>query len=357
MGGWAGWPQGLRVDGATWRRGAAAGAGAAVSAARDAGPGLLVVTAVAAAALALGALWPALGATTMAVVLGALWANSGLHTARLRPGTAFAARLLLRIAVVLLGLQLSVSDLAGLGGPGLAVVVVTVAVTFVGTRLLGSWLGVSRQRSLLVATGFAVCGASAIGAMRSLTRDDEEDAAVAIALVTLCGTVAIAVLPAVRSVVGLQDPAVFGAWVGASVHDVGQTVATASRVPGALSAAVVVKLSRVVLLGPLVALVAVAERRRRPAAGGERRTAVVQPFVVAFVVAVAARSAGVVPEPVLDVAAEVQHLLLVGALVGLGTGIHRRVLGRTVGRDLLLGLASWALVAGVALLGVRLVHG
>jgi uncharacterized membrane protein YadS len=83
----------------------------------------------------------------------------------------------------------------------------------------------------------------------------------------------------------------------------------------------------------------------------------VPPFVVAFALAVGLRTTGAVPASVLELAADVQHVLLVAALVGLGTGIRRQLLGRAVGRDLLLGLTSWVLVAGVALLGVRLLHG
>ena len=78
-------------------------------------------------------------------------------------------------------------------------------------------------------------------------------------------------------------------------------------------------------------------------------------FVVGFLVAIGVTSLGVLPAPVLAAAKHVQEVLLVAALVGLGTGIQRSVLRRTGGRALLLGLVSWVLVAGTAYLGVRLV--
>ena len=123
---------------------------------------------------------------------------------------------------------------------------------------------------------------------------------------------------------------------------------------GALTAAVVVKLSRVVLLAPLVAGVALA-RRARTAGSSGRRPALLPGFVAAFLAAVALASSGLVPAAALSAAAGAQHLLLVAALVGLGTGIHLPTLRRTGGRALGLGLASWALVATVAYAGVRLV--
>ncbi|NTW38945.1 MAG: putative sulfate exporter family transporter [Cellulomonadaceae bacterium] len=325
------------------------------AAARALVPGLVAVAGLTALAVATGHAVPALGAPTIAVILGAIGANLGLHRPTLHPGTRFASEKLLRAAVVLLGLQLSVPKLEGLGLAGLTVVACTVAVTFVGTQLIGRALGVPPARALLVATGFSICGASAIGAMKEVAGGDEEDAGVAIALVTLCGTLALAVLPALRGPLGL-DPAAFGTWVGASVHDVGQTVATASRVPGALTAAVVVKLSRVVLLAPLVAGVAVVRRRHHADVAG-RRPPVVPVFVLGFLAAIVLSSTGAVPQGVLTLAAGFQHVLLVAALVGLGAGIHVGVLRRTGGRALVLGLASWFLVAGVAYLGVRLTGG
>ncbi|KOG86582.1 membrane protein, partial [Streptomyces varsoviensis] len=109
-------------------------------------------------------------------------------------------------------------------------------------------------------TGYSICGASAIGAVSEVTGSDEEDVATSVALVTLCGTLAIAVLPLLHHPLGL-DGTQFGRWVGASVHDVGQVVATAQTAgPAALGEAVLVKLMRVALLAPLVAAVALAVR-------------------------------------------------------------------------------------------------
>ncbi len=318
-------------------------------------PGLLVVALATTVAVVVARVTPWLNASTVAVALGALLANAGLHRAPLHAGTRFAGGQLLRMAVVLLGLQLAVPQLLGLGLDGALVVAVTVTVTFCGTRLLGRLLGVSPARTLLIATGFSICGASAIAAMKEVADGDEEDTAVAIALVTLYGSLAILLLPLLRGPLDL-GPAQFGSWVGASVHDLGQTVATAEAVPGALAAAVVVKLSRVVLLAPLVAGVAMSRSRRlRAGALGGRRPPRVPLFVAGFLAAIAVNSAGLLPASVLSAAGIAQQVTLVAALVGLGAGIHIPTLRRTGGRALLLGLASWLLVASVAYAGVRVI--
>lgn len=316
-------------------------------------PGLLAVATATAVAFGVSHLLPAVNPSTVAVALGALAANLGLHRPALHVGTHVASHRLLRIAVVLLGLQLGLTQLLHLGLGGAAVVLVTVTVTFACTRLLGRLLGVPPARSLLIATGFSICGASAVAAMEETAGGDDDDTAVAVALVTLCGSLAIPLLPLLRGPLGL-DPVAFGSWVGASVHDVGQTVATANRVPGALTSAVVVKLSRVVLLAPLVAGVSLARRRTATPATAARRPPLLPLFVAGFLAAIALASTGLLPTPVLDAAKTAQGVLLAAALVGLGTGIHLPTLRRTGGRALLLGLLSWLLVAAVAYLGVRL---
>lgn len=316
-------------------------------------PGLVAVLLATAVALVVAHFVPALNSSIVAVALGAIVTNLGWHRPILHAGTHFAGQRVLRVAVVVLGLQLSLPELLHLGVGGLGVVLATVTVTFLGTRLLGRLLGVSPARSLLIATGFSICGASAVAAMEPVADGDKEDTATAIALVTLCGSLAILVLPLLQGPLGL-DVAHFGSWVGASVHDVGQTVATAERVPGALTTAVVVKLTRVVLLAPLVLAVSVSVRRRTTEVVG-RRPPPMPLFVAGFLAAVLLTSTGLLPEALLAGAKTVQGVLLAAALFGLGTGIHVPTLVRTGGRALGLGLCSWVLVAGVAYAGVRLV--
>ena len=304
-----------------------------------------------------------LSAHVVAVVLGVVIGNTALG-ARAYPGFRIAGRHLLRFGIVLLGLRISVGDVADLGPALLLMVVAVVVATFLGTRALGRLLGLSPGFSLLVATGWSICGASAIAAAEPLARADEEEVAYAVAMVALCGSLAIVVLPAIGTLLGLPDP-VFGAWVGASVHDVGQVVAAAStHGDEALAAAVVVKLTRVAMLAPLLASVAVAARRRpvvtEPSEGAMQHEPVRRPplvpwFVVAFLGAVALRSTGVLGDPVLDTARVAETTLVAAGLVGLGGQVVWRRLRRLGGRPLLLGLASWCLVAAVSLAGVSVV--
>jgi len=287
----------------------------------------------------------------VAVALGILLANTVGAPARADPWLSFASGPLLRLGIVLLGFELVFQETLRLGARGLAIVVGVVLATFFGTLWAGRRLGVSSGLSLLVATGFSICGISAIAAARDVIDADEEEAAYAIALVTLCGTLAIVLLPVLQGVLGLDDRS-YGAWVGASVHDVGQVVATSSAVGGiAVSTAIVVKLTRVLLLGPLVAWIAWSQRGR----GVARRRLAPPLFVLGFLGAALLRSADVVPDGLLDAIADVKVALLAVALFAVGARVELRRLLAVGARPLLLGFSSWAIVAAVAYAGVRLV--
>ena len=314
-------------------------------------PGLAVAVGGTAVSMAVAGLVPAVSALTLAVVLGIVVGNLPVLPGSARPGLAWTMRRALRLGVVLLGLQLAVGQVLELGVGTVVAVVVIVAVTFVGTVLLGRWLGVSRGLSLLVATGFSICGASAIAAMESVVDREDEDVATGVALVTVFGSVSMLLLPLLGGELGLAE-ADFGRIAGGSVHEVAQVVAAASPMgAAAVAIAIVVKLSRVVLLAPMVAIVSVLQRRNTVAAGG-KRPPLMPLFVVGFLVAVAVRSIGVLPVPVLDGAKQVTTVLLTAALFGLGSAVRIKGLVRTGPKAFVLGALSTVLVTGVAFTGM-----
>lgn len=296
----------------------------------------------------------------VSVVLGALISNLGLIPSTCESGMRFAAKSLLRLGIVLLGLQLSLTQVRELGTPGLVLVAVVVGITFFGTQWLGRRMGLSNGLSLLVATGFSICGASAIAAMRPVSDANDDDMAYAIALVTICGSLAIFLLPLVAPIIGF-DGAQFGSWVGASVHDVAQTVATASSGnDDAQHAAIIVKLTRVMLLAPMVAGVSIARRRKLRSVERENESnteryahpPLIPLFVVGFLVSITINSLVDVPRTVAADAKWVEQSLLGAALVGLGAGVDIRKL-RAIGvRPLVLGLLSWVLIAVLSGVGV-----
>jgi uncharacterized integral membrane protein (TIGR00698 family) len=284
----------------------------------------------------------------LAVVGGVIAGNLLPRDSRLRPAFRFAATWLLRAGVVLLGLRISLSDLVSIGLKGLVVVLMTVAATFLGARWLGRRLGVDSDLALLVGTGYAICGISAVTAMNGVIRAEEEEVAYAVGLVTLAGSLSIVVLPLLGSALGL-GPAEFGTWVGGAVHDVAQTIATASTsTEAATEAAIVTKLSRVALLAPLILGVTIARRRREQSDLPAKRPPLLPWFVIGFLALVVLRSTDWLNNTVIESVRAFEGWLFVAALFGVGAGVDIGRLRRLGGRPLQLGLLTWLLVAGVS---------
>ncbi|MFD1505874.1 YeiH family protein [Georgenia yuyongxinii] len=359
-------------------------------------PGLLLTTAVALVAFAVHSAVPVVSALLVAIVIGVILRNAGWLPAAAEPGVRYSARTVLRLGVVLLGLQLSIPEVVALGWEAIVVIVATVTLTWCFTLLVGRWLRVPRALRMLLATGTAICGASAVAAMSAVLGEreptatpaapaavdaageiaDDEDvedaAATAVAAVTVFGTLSMLVLPTAAAALGLGDHAA-GVWVGAGIHEVGQVVAAGGVLgPTVLATAVVTKLGRVVLLAPLVAGVGYARSRRArvavehqvavdsasvvtgaaPTGVTHTRPPLVPGFVLGFLALVAVRSLLPVPAVVLDVVETAATLLLTVAMVALGTGVNLTVLLRRGGPAMLLGLVAALLAAGISLLGV-----
>lgn len=323
-------------------------------------PGLLAAFAAVIPSYLVHALLPGVPVLTTAVVLGLLAANlpgaAGAVAGVLKPGLSLAARKLMRAGIVLLGLKVSLVDIAGLGWGALALIVVLVVTSFAGTYLICRAFRLPGDEPVLIASGFSICGVSAIGAMAAARGVRHEDTAVPVALVTLCGTLAIGVLPLAGGLLGLPAET-FGIWAGASVHDVGQVVATAQTAgTAALAAAIVVKLARVVLLAPMTAAAGTLARRRHAAAGtagAGKRPPLVPLFVLGFLALILVRTTGLVPAGLLEAAALVQEILFAAALFALGTAVRVRALLASGSRALGAAMAAWMLIGGLGL-GVAL---
>lgn len=306
--------------------------------------------AVAGVALAISTVAPLMGPLLVALVIGVVAANTP-GVSRYVVGTAPRLdKFLLRSGIVLLGLKIAITDVLALGAPGIAVVLATVVTTYAATQLAGRVLGLERDLVTLIAAGFSICGAAAVAAVESSIRAKPKDVALAVALITVFGTIMIGVVPALGSAFGLTDEQT-AIWAGASIHEVAQVIAAASLIGAGgatvLAAATTVKLARVALLAP-VQLVSARICRSEDAS---RRGPLVPLFLVGFLAAVALRTTGVLPQGALDLAAQMTTLLLSAAMFGLGTGIVARHLWPVPLRALLLATIS-TLVAGTVALAL-----
>ncbi|MGG5811282.1 YeiH family protein [Falsiroseomonas sp. CW058] len=293
----------------------------------------------------------ALNPVVLALLLGiALGAGLG-RPAPLRPGIAFAAKPFLRAAIVLLGLQVTLGELAGLGAAALVLAVVVVAVTLPCTIWLGRRLGVDPALSQLIGAGTAICGASAIVAANQVARGRDEDVAYALAVITLCGTAALLAFPLLGEVLGLSARA-YGLWAGAAIHEVVQAVgAAAAGGPEASQSGTIMKLARVVLLAPAVLALGLLAAR---AASRPSARVPVPWFAFGFLGLVLGGSSGLLPPVAAEASRQVVPVMLAASVAALGLSTDPRELRRRGMRPLLLGALSTVLIATLALAGIAL---
>lgn len=277
------------------------------------------------------------------MVLGLIFVNAGGWPAEGKEAATFAAKRCLRIGVVLLGFQISIDKFIEVGPRGLFAVIIIVTGVFFGLRYASKRAGLNDSLSTFIAGGFAICGATAIAAISSTRKSEERDVSYAVALVALCGTLSVFVIPVLATFFSLSD-ATAGAWIGAAVHDVGQVIATASLMsPEALDSAVIVKLTRVVMLIPLILFLA----SKNP---GKKSLRTATPtFVVGFVICALLVNALSLPESVVTGGKELSKIFLSLGLFGMGLGVKWASIKALGARPLVVGLSAWVLCGGFAL--------
>ncbi len=328
-------------------------------------PGLLVCFLVGAVSTAAAVPFDGVSGLVIAIVVGIVWRNSAPWPQALAPGVAVAAKPVLRVGIVLLGLQLLIGDVRGLGVWVIVGVTAAVGLTFWATMAVGRRLGLSPNQRLLVASGFSICGAAAVAGTDAVTDSEEREVATAVAMVVVFGTAMIPLMPALGALSGFT-PEQTGLLIGLSTHEVAQVVAAGGIAgSGALAVAVTVKLARVLFLVPVLAGIAWSRRRGEAASGTavgaeqKKRPPLVPLFVLGFIACVALRSTGVLPEPALEAAHLLQTLALSTAMFALGLNVHVKALLEVGGRPVALSAVStlvivligWSAVVMPELLG------
>lgn len=314
-------------------------------------PGFALAAALGLAGVALAtvpllARWQ-LSALTVAIVLGMLLGNAAgaRLPASLAPGIAYSQRDLLRIGVALYGLRISVQQIAAVGPAAIALDLAIVGSTLaLGLWIGRRWLGLDRDTALLTACGSAICGAAAVLATERVLRSEPGKVAIAVASVVLFGTLNIFLYPILYPHLGLAEHA-FGVYAGATVHEVAQVVAVGNAIgPQAADTAVIVKLTRVLLLVPFLLLLGWREAR----AGGARGRIVVPWFALAFVGVCVLNSLVALPPALHARLLDLDTFLLATAMAALGLETRFTRLRALGAKPLLLALLlfGWLSVGG-----------
>lgn len=323
-------------------------------------PGLALVVLVAVAAQLLGA-WEVrtigrmlVDPLVLAILLGMLLRAALGARGWLDAGVNFAAKDVLEVAVVLLGASVNLAMLRSAGLPLALGLLGFVALALVGGIAIGRAFGLTPSLSTLIAAGNAICGNSAIAAVAPSIAARREETASAIAFTALLGMVAVIALPLLMRPLGLTHEQ-FGVLAGTTVYAVPQVLAAAYPVSDAAGEmATLVKLTRVLLLGPMVLIIAAWWRRTHADAAGLKMPRVGLPwFIVGFAAFAALRATGLLSVGNAELASEAAHRLTIAAMAGLGLSVDFHEVRRVGAKAALAASVGLLLLFGLALLLLR----
>ncbi len=271
------------------------------------------------------------------IVLGIFYANT-LHNhfpKEWEGGITFSAKKILRFAIVFYGFRLTFQEIVDVGMAGFLVSLLMLSSTFI----FGTWLGykifgMEKDTSMLTASGASVCGAAAVLATEPVLKSEEYKAAIAVSMVVLFGTISMFLYPVLYS--GIIEPATgflhmsakeFGIYVGGTIHEVAQVVAVPASIPNAskemADAAVIVKMTRVIMIAPMLILLGIYlsySTKKEGEESSDKVKLVIPWFAVFFIGMAGFNSLHLLPIGVVDGINEIDTFLLTMAMTALGMG-------------------------------------
>ncbi len=270
------------------------------------------------------------------IVMGIFYANT-LHNhvpSAWGSGITFSGKKILRFAIVFYGFRITFQQIMEVGMSGFMVSLIMLSTTF----LLGTYLGIKffkmdRDTSMLTASGASVCGAAAVLATEPVLKAEGHKTAVAVSMVVLFGTISMFLYPVlyasiIEPATGFlhMTPEQFGIYVGGTIHEVAQVVAVPASVVGApevmANSAVIVKMTRVIMIAPMLIILGLYLSMQAKKAGGEAGglTLTIPWFAVYFIGMAGFNSLDLVPHNIVSVINEIDTFLLTMAMTALGMG-------------------------------------
>ena len=259
-----------------------------------------------------------LNSLTIAIVLGMFIANVLGHfiPQRFREGIIFSSKKVLRFAIVLYGFRITFAQIFNVGAGGLIADVIMLTSTY----LIGYYLGtrvfkLDKDLCMLTAIGSSICGAAAVLGTDSVLKAKSHKVSLAVATVVLFGTAAMFLYPVIYQL-GFLDANAFGIYIGSTVHEVAQVVAAGSAVsPEAMDTAVIVKLTRVMMLVPYLFLLSAYLAKK---SGSKMSKIQIPYFAIFFVVMCGINSLNIIPQAIVSAIVEFDVFLLTLAMFALG---------------------------------------
>jgi len=260
----------------------------------------------------------------LAILIGVAVGNIIKFPDSFKPGITFALKKVLRVAIVFLGFRLTFQNIMEVGLEGLIIdTIMLLGTFFIGVYASTKIFKLDSSMGYLLASGSSICGASAVLATSAVVKSEMHHTAMAVATVTIFGTISMFLYPAVYKAGLLLDfnDLLYGLWTGATVHEVAQVVAAGfaiSEVAG--NTATIAKLTRVMMLAPLLIVLSIylAKKHSLHGATVSLRDIPIPYFVFGFIAMVGVNSIGIIPQNITHGINVIDTFLMTVAMAAMG---------------------------------------
>jgi uncharacterized integral membrane protein (TIGR00698 family) len=272
------------------------------------------------------------------------------------PGIEFTARHVSRVGIALLGLRITAGQFTELGWAPMLVVVVAMVATIAVSMVAARALGFSKPFGLLSGGATAICGGTAALALAAaLPAHPLKERALLFTIVgvAMLSTLTMIAYPMLASALAL-DARTAGVFIGATIHDIPQTVAAAygmSKPTGDI--ATITKMSRVAMLVPVIILFTVMLMRPRGTSPAAPRPPLLPWFVVAFAALVLINSSGWLMPVVVKSGGDLSDWCLMAAIAAIGMKTRPRELAEVGLKPVVLMVGEAVFLATVVLVMLR----
>lgn len=313
-------------------------------------PGILFTAALATPAWFFGKLFPIVGSPILGILLGMLLA-SWKRPALLDNGIQYTSQKLLQYSIILLGFDMNLFNVFTVGRQTITLMTFTLMAVFLTAFVIGKALRIDGKTSTLVGVGTAICGGSAIAATAPVIHADDSNVAHSISTIFLFNVIAAFIFPFFGHVLDMNDQN-FGFWAGTAINDTSSVVAAGyafSHAAGNL--AVIVKLTRTLMIVPVTLILAFYTSRKRIASENTDYsiTKIFPWFVVGFVVASIINTFTFMPQGAGELLAQAGKFVIVMAMIAIGVNTNLVQLVKSGAKPILMGLICWIVLAATSL--------
>ena len=260
--------------------------------------------------------------------------------------TSAASKKLLQLSVILLGFGMRFDAVLKVGFASLWVTLISISATLAIGSALGKVFGIERRLAVLLSSGTAICGGSAIAAMAPAISASSVETGVAMAVIFLLNGIALFLFPPLGHLIGLTQEQ-FGFWAALAIHDTSSVVGAASIYgAAALAIGATVKLTRALWILPVSYLGARLAKSEAKAK--------FQWFLLGFLLAALVRSLAPQFGALWDAGSLVGKHMMTGTLFLIGGGLGRAELQKIGAKPLVMAALLWCIISCLSLAAVKL---